>query len=233
MRWLVIGLICLSCCVAQTQLSFSGVIGGSLAGDDGSAIAGGRIGLLLLNPPQLKRGAPQTLWSTASGAGGAFQVSGLSLGTYRLCAQVPDSTWLNPCEWGLNSPQVTLSAVQPNATVKVILSKGVAVRVRVDDPTRALAQQEGKTPGAHLLLGVATDAFSFRLAPIVSQDTGGRYHQMVIPLGTAARIVASSSFFRLSDGSGAALPSSVAIPVTVPMGQAPATLRIVVTGGGK
>ncbi len=233
MRWLAIELICLFPCLAQTQLPYNGVISGNLAGDDGSAIVGGRVDLLLLTPPQLKRGAPQMFWSTASGSGGAFQVSGLSPGSYRICAQVPASVWLNPCEWGLKPPQVTLSAAQPNATVKVILSKGVAVRVRVDDPNHTLAQREGKTPGAHLLLGVATDASSFRLAPIVSQDASGRYYQVVIPFGATARIVASSSFFRLSDGNGAALPSSAAIPISVPVGQAPVPVRVVVTGGGQ
>jgi hypothetical protein len=232
-RRLTIELVFILPCLAQTQLSFNGVISGSLAGDDGSAILGGQVSLLLLTPPQWKRGTPQTLWSAASGTGGAFQVSGLSVGTYKICAQVPDSVWLNPCEWGLKPAQVTLSAGQPNATVKIVLSKGATVRIRVDDASHLLSQQEGKRPGAHLLLGVATDAFSFRLAPIVSQDAGGRDYQIVIPFGITAKVVARSSFFRLSDSTGVPLSSGTVIPVTVPAGQTPPTVRVVVSGGGQ
>jgi hypothetical protein len=45
----------------------------------------------------------------------------------------------------------------------MIMKKGAAVPIRVEDPAKLLEQYEGKTPGAHLLLGVFSKARSFTL----------------------------------------------------------------------
>jgi hypothetical protein len=107
------------------------------------------------------------------------------------------------------------------------------VRIRVEDPSRVVSQQEGKSAGAHLLLGVVTDTFSFCLSPLVSQDASRRHYEVVIPFGVTAKVVARSSFFRLSDGNGAPLSTTAVIPVSVPAGQAAPTIRVVATVGGR
>lgn len=130
---------------------------------------------------------------------------------------------------------VTLSTAQPVARVTIVMKKGVAVPIRVDDPGGLLPRHEGKTEGAHLLLGVSNDAFAFRPARLISADARGRNHQVVVPFGSPVKLVVFSSFFRLTDASGFALPSarSTAIPVLVPPGQQPPVIRLVVTGGGR
>jgi hypothetical protein len=92
------------CLGQQTQLNFSGVITGTLKGDDGTTIVGGYVTLQLV-PPYPKSRLLKTDWTAASGSGGLFGFDGLNDGKYRLCAQVPQSTWLNPCEWGLQPPR--------------------------------------------------------------------------------------------------------------------------------
>ena len=233
MKWLAIELICLFSCLAQTRLQSNGTVSGSLTGEDGSNIVGGRVALLLLTAPYPARIAQQTLWTTTTGAGGSFRFGGLNSGTYKICAETANSAWLNPCEWGLRPPQVALSAAQPTASVKVVMSKGAVVPIRIDDPAHLLSQQEGKTAGAHLLVGVGTDALFFRTAPIVSSDASGRYHQIVVPFAAYAKLVVRSSFFKLSDAGGSPLSPVAVIPVTVPAGQAPTAIRVVVTGSGR
>src|SRR5258708_35055275 len=158
MRWLALLLLYLPVCPAQqTRLTTGGGITGVLRGDDGTAIVGAIVELQR-RPPFPPGRSVRTEWSTQSGAGGTFSFDGLYGGPYRLCAQVPGSTWLNPCEWGLQPPAVSLSTTQPSASVTMVMKKGAAVPIRVDDPGRWLAQHKGKTPGAHVLLHVGDDA---------------------------------------------------------------------------
>jgi hypothetical protein len=118
------------------------------------------------------------------------------------------------------------------AAVPVFAQLPVKGGAKVDHPGGLLAQNEGKTPGAHLLLGVRSDALIFHPASVVAQDSAGRTYQITIPFDAKVNLVLASSFFRLTDGMGAALAASgsATIPVAVPSGQTPPTLRLVVSG---
>jgi hypothetical protein len=229
MRRIALLLISASGCVAQP--AGVGIISGRLIGEDGTIITGARVSLLL-TPPHPTSRVRRLEWSMVSGGGGSFRFDGLADGRHRLCAQMLDSTWLNPCEWGLQSPVVSLPGAERIVSVTMVLKRGVAVPIRVDDPGRLLLQNEGKIPGAHLLLGVENDAFAFRPARVVSEDANGRNHQIVIPFNTPVKLVVHSSFFRLSDAAGVPLPrTAVSIPVIVPPGQQPTAVTLKVTGG--
>ena len=114
----------------------------------------------------------------------------------------------------------------------LVLKRGAVVLIRVDDLSAFLAQNEGKTPGAHLLLRVRSDALIFHPASAVVQDTGGRNYQVTVPFDTRVNLVVASSFFRLTDANGAAFAAAGAatVPVSVPSGQEPPTLRLAVIG---
>jgi hypothetical protein len=62
---------------------------------------------------------------------------------------------------GSQNTTVSLIAGAPIPNVSLVLKKGVIVPIRVDDPAQLLAQNEGKTPGAQLLLGVADSAIAW------------------------------------------------------------------------
>jgi hypothetical protein len=199
-------------CLSQTPLASqttapSGTIDGVLQGDDESLLSYGSVSLLLLPPYQESRSL-KNQWTTSTSAFGEFQCTGLQEGTYQLCHQAGSSTWLSSCEWAKPSV-VTLSSALPNANVTTVLKKGVALPIRVSDPGQFLSQNEGKTPGAHLLLGVANAALGFRQASIVSQDSGGR---------TAGLVYTKST---------------LSIPTLVPAGQVPPPVGFQITGGGQ
>ena len=221
------------CLAQQASLSSTGLITGNLRGEDGTAIVGGHVSLALMSPHPIR--LRQTEWTTVTGPGGAFQFARLLEGRYRLCAQVPRSTWLNPCEWGLERIVVAVSAAQPVANPVVVMKKGVAVAIRMDDPGQLLFQYEGKTPGAHVLIGVGNDALAFIPAQVTSSDANGRNHQIVIPFNYQAKLTVQSSFYQLADAAGLALARAraVAIPVTVAPGQQPAPITLKVTGRGQ
>ncbi len=223
--------VCLAVCQAQqTSSSAPGVIAGVLSGDDGTVITGGNV-MARRTSPSSER-AWRTDWHTTSGDRGAFRFDGLPAGRYVFCARSPDSTWLNPCERGLPSPAVSLSNASPSANVAIVMKRGVPRRIRVDDAGQLLSRHEGKTPGAHLLLGVRSDAGIFHTASVVAQDPGGRDYSVTIPFDAKVNLVVASSFFRLTDGTGAAFAATgaAAVPVAVPSGHAPPMLRLAVSG---
>lgn len=227
--WL--SLFCFVPCLAQhVRLDFTGEISGTLAGDDGTKIAGGNVSLRRL-PPQPPR-LSQTTWTAVTDAGGAFRFNGLNEGVYQLCAQVSKSVWLNPCEWGPTPPAVVLSAAQDFAPIALVMKKAAVVPIRLDDPGQLLAQSEGKTSAAVVLIGVANDAGWFRVAAVASRDATGKTYQVQVPFNVIVNLSVYSPYFQLADNAGAPLPQTRAalIPISVAMGQAPGTLRLSVTG---
>ena len=215
---------------AQALLNSRGVVAGTLSGTDGTILMDGHVALILTTP--LKGGRPQrSLWTAVTDSSGSFRFAGLEVGTYKLCAQLPGSGWLNPCEWGLNPPVVSLSATQPSATVRFVLNKGAVISIRVNDPGGFLSQNEGRTPGADLLVGVPNDASAFELARKVSENAQGRDLQLVVPFNVAAQLVVRSAFYQVAAG-GVSLSSAGFIPIAVPQGQQPAAITLTIAGGG-
>ena len=221
----------LSACFAQVRSELvGGTINGWLYGEDGSAIEGAAVSARLLPPYRLSR-SESAFKSTVSMKGGAFAFAALREGVYQICVQAPRTAWLNPCEWGAALPTFTVSAGQPNVTATVQLKKGVVLPLHLDDPSGLLAAYEGKRPGAHVLLGVTTDAGTFHPAALVVKDAAGRKHQVAVPAAALVKLVVASSFFRLSDPSGAVLANtSVQIPTTVQLGMAPSPIVLRVIG---
>ena len=162
---------------------------------------------------------------------GTFQLPELVGGLYQICAQGSGTAWIGSCEWGSRGATTTISADQPLTNVNIVLSKGALINVRVDDPAQLLPAHEGKTPGAHLLLGVGTDSHFFQVATLASQDGAGRNYRMLVPFDRAVNVSVTGGFFQLSDAGGKVLPKfGNMIPVLVPSGQQPAALRLTVSG---
>jgi hypothetical protein len=216
------------------QQNTAGQITGIVKGDDGSAVSGAAV---YLKRTQTSGQSPrqQSEWATTAAADGTFEVGPLPNGQYTLCAQITLGNWLNPCEWGNSPPAVTVAPPQRSASATIVMKRGAVVSIRVNDPGQLLAQNEGKVPGAHLLLGVRNDAFGFRSASVASQDSGGRNYQVTIPFGESVNLVIASPFFSLANATGQALPTTGAntMQLLTPSGQTPPAITFGVTGGGK
>ncbi len=221
----------LICTGQQASPAPGGQISGTVKGDDGSALVRAAVFLKRTLPPGLPP-RRRTEWAVMTSAGGLFHFDLLPDGEYTLCAQAPSGNWLNPCEWGATRPAVVISGAQRSVNTTIVLKRGAALSIRVDDPGQLLAQHEGKTPGAHLLLGVRSDALIFHTASVAAQDSAGRHYTLTIPLDKGVNLVVASSFFRLTDGGGTPLAGNgvATIPVTVPSGQVPPTIHLGVSG---
>ncbi len=204
---------------------------GTVRGSDGMLISGARVSLSQTQPYPAAR-HQRTEWTTTTTATGAFQFPAVASGPYVLCAEA--ANWLNPCEWGNTPVKVVVGAYEKPGAVMIVLRPAATLYIRVEDSGQLLDQHEGKTSGAHLLIGVTSDAFVFHPAVVASSDTAGRNYQVRIPYDAGVKLVLSSSFFSVADGAGAALPQqgSTSVPVTVGTGQPPAAVKFHVTGAG-
>ncbi|MEO8128444.1 MAG: carboxypeptidase-like regulatory domain-containing protein [Bryobacteraceae bacterium] len=225
-------LISVSVCLSQQiPIEATRFVTGVLTGDDGTPIVGAIVSLhrAQSNPSGRPR---KTEWFAISGQRGAFRFDDVYEGQYSLCAQAPGGPWLDPCEWDLKPTMALLSDAQRSVAVTMIMKMGAVVPIRIDDAGRLLSAHEGKTPGAHLLLAVSNDPLIFHPALLISRDATGSNHQIVVPFDTPVKLVAFSSFFRLTDGAGLELAKAEAtkIAITVPSTKKPDTIRLVVTG---
>jgi len=185
-----------------------GVIAGRLADDDGAGISNGRVSLLLVTAAPA-RGLVAKDWLAATGVDGSFRFTGLFPGRYRVCAQAPEGPWLGTCEWSPDAaPTVELTAAVPVVNLTVALKRGVVLPIRVDDPSGYLGRHEGKTPGAHLLVGIGGGGALFHPASPVKSDANGRDYQVLVPEGTPLTLVMSSAVFQMADSSGRLLATS-------------------------
>lgn len=213
-------------------VAIAATITGTAKGADGSNITGAvAIASYVASGPSVAQKTRKPV-TAAVLADGTFQLASLDVGEYGICVAPPLFTgWIGSCEWGGNGTTVSLTQNQPSAAVSVVLAKGAPVNLRVNDPSGHLAANEGKTPGAHLLVGVAMPNMGFRLAAVVSQDAAGRTYQVVVPFDRSVVITAGSAFFQLADSTGKALPRlGNVFPVLVPSGQQPPTLTLNLTG---
>jgi hypothetical protein len=230
------GLVIVSSVVLAAQAQQAGpAVGGEISvtvkGEDGSVQSGAGVFL----KRTLAQGAPprqRADWSSTASAAGTVTFNLLPNGQCALCAQAAAGNWLNPCEWGAARPAVVVSAAQRTVSTTLVLKRGAAVSIRVDDPSGLLAQNEGKTPGAHLLLGVRSDVGIFHTGSVIAEDPAGREYSVTIPYDAKVNLVVASSFFRLTDTTAAPFAASGAasVPVAVPSGQVPPTLRLTVSG---
>lgn len=183
-------------------------------------------------------GTPPFSATVQTAADGTFSLTGLPAAGYKICVQgLPDGL-LDPCQWSATPPTLTLTDGQKVTAFKVALARGTVVTVRVNDAQKLLDTNEGKTPGAHLLIGVWTDKGLFHEAMVAASDANGRDHKISVPDNTPLTFSAHSAFFRLLDATpgapqGAAAGGNLASSFQHAPADAPKTFTINVTGLAK
>jgi hypothetical protein len=202
-----------------------------LAGDDGTVLAGGRVSLKLAHQTIRSR-LQKTEWAAVTDASGGFQFEKLPAGNYTLCGRASNGTWLNPCEWGFAVPSISLSITYKNVDRDLVLQRGVAVPIEVEDSGQLLVRHEGRTRGARLLIGIRTADYVLRLAPVVHQQDVSRRHEIVIPFDMPVKVIIRSSMFQVRDSGGTLIGrgSATALPLVIPAGHKVAPIKLMVTG---
>ena len=170
------------------------------------------------NQPAPAPGEATTSGMALSDAAGALAIPGLPAGSYAICASAPGLPYLDPCKW-TSSPILTVST---NATTKytLVLSKGVFLNVRVNDPGHLLPQlKDGPLGGGLVAVGVRFGKGAYLGAQNTAVDATGRDYQIVVPAGTPVQLSVFSRDVALADTAGKAVAvTGTAIPVQATAG---------------
>ena len=189
---------------AQLQTGFTQVDAAALNGTAGVAgvvdgVPPGKTDQVRITVVRTEPASPLTVASIGLGRDGAFGLTSLPPGTYRVCVQSSDGDFVDPCAWGLATPSVTVAGNQRIAAQRYALTKGVRLKVRIDDPNGHLQQKASETVVPHVLVGVLSPSGS--LLPMVptQANRAGLDYEMVIPLGTAIKFTTFSKLVDLED----------------------------------
>jgi hypothetical protein len=94
------------------------------------------------------------LTSAVSERHGIFRVSAPS-GVFRICAQLPGSELLDSCVWSRTPVEVAVTGPRTVLVPPVVLRRGYAVTVEVEDAQQVLRKEAGKKSGPRLNVALA------------------------------------------------------------------------------
>jgi hypothetical protein len=192
---------------AQTAASV-GALQGRVTDPQGNPLAGAQVryaravktvvlGKSLLPAP----GEALVRGTVSTDATGGFALTDLTPGNYALCGQVPSAAYLDPCIW--QQPVAVTVSAGATATPSLVLTKGVFLKVRVNDPMGLLPQAvDGIWTPRKLLVGVIYASGAYRGAENTSVDLAGRDYQLVIPSGMPFSLRMFSNHVALTHQSG-------------------------------
>jgi len=164
-----------------------------------------------------RAGAPPLMKNTKSGGDGAFQIQGLTAGTYSICVQAAGDQYLDPCQFNGSPTTVTLTSGQTASGIAVTLTAASILTIQVQDPQQALSQttKDGRRPD--LTLGVwgpkglyypahVSGAPNATVAAGPSPQGVASYsYRLAVPLDTALNFYIASHDLQLGDSNGVAL----------------------------
>jgi hypothetical protein len=164
-----------------------------------------------------RAGVPPFTKNTKSGGDGAFEIQGLTAGSYSLCVQVEGDQYLNPCQWNGNPAAVTVTSTQAVSGILVKLTAASILTIQIKDPQRVLSQQtkDGRRPD--LSVGVqGPKGLYYPARPMGTPTSAGILpgainsyaYQLAVPRDTALNIQIGSHDLKLGDTSGVALPAN-------------------------
>ena len=211
----------LICCLAANLPAQSGSHGtmlGSVTDDSGSPVGGALVTTNLQQADGVQTGPPFTA-SALADSNGQFELDELPAGTYSLCAEQESAAMLNPCMWSDQAITASVTAGGTTKGVSIAMQKGVAIKVRVDDPQQLLAKNG---LADDILIGAGHGSSPFVGAQLVSKDANGKNLVLLIPADQTISMSVYSASFHLADAKGNGLTVAAAnavVPVKAPKGQ--------------
>ncbi|MBZ5626353.1 MAG: carboxypeptidase regulatory-like domain-containing protein [Acidobacteriia bacterium] len=204
----LVGLAVLSSALAQSTATV-GTLQGLVTDAQGKPLAGAEVRYRRLfqtvlsssHQPLPAPGEAVIQSKVTTDANGAYTLPNLPAGDYALCGSVPTLPYLDPCQWA-TSPRTTVAAAAPTKHT-LILTKGVFLKVRVNDPLGLLPQtQDGPLKAGNLIVGVTFAKGAYLGAQNTGVDSAGRNYQMIIPAGAPLSLWLFSRHVALKDANG-------------------------------
>jgi hypothetical protein len=163
---------------------------------------------------------------------GTFTLANIPAGKYEFCVEAPQENILDPCIWNpAGAPTITVGAADNIANYAITVTTGYMLNIRVNDPGTLLPTTKSGISGDTLSLKVITAAnrvLNFRL---LSADSQGRNHYLLIPYNQALMVVTESKSLALTNGQNAPIVnSSQRLPILVPQGGSLPPITVNITG---
>lgn len=133
---------------------------------------------------------------TKTDASGRYLLGNVPAGNYRLCAQLENSRWVNPCEWEIPS----VLQVRDKTTVDagtMNLEGGYLLTVVLDDAQGHIDKNRGRTYGAEIGLIATAGASSKPLSATPTKN--GLEYTGVLPLEKNIELHVVTNFYQLVD----------------------------------
>ncbi len=146
----------------------------------------------------------------SSGPDGTFVLAGLLPARYSICAEFPDSSYLNTCIW---SGDRTVNASIPGdiSNIKIVAQPAAIIRVDIADLTgvlgKAMSAVTDNRFGTPINIGVKSGD-SYYTAKLVSSDSGGRHYAIAVPFDQPLRLWLYSRSVGFLDQGGIRLANS-------------------------
>jgi hypothetical protein len=165
-----------------------------------------------------RSGPPPFVKRTKSGSDGAFQIQGLTAGTYSLCVQAAGDQYLDPCQWNGSPTTVTLVSGQNAAGLSLKVAPASILNILVQDPQQALSQKtrDGRRPD--LTLGVWGPKGTYYPAHAAGGQSAALNlpgnairsysYRLAVPPDTALKVHIASHDLKIGDAAGLSLPGN-------------------------
>jgi len=212
-------------------------VAGSVVDDAGKPVAAARVlishSILSAGSPHFT--APPTVTgplaaTTVSDGTGNFTAINLAPGQYVACAQTTtQGGLLDPCHWAASAPSFDVVAGKVTPNVDVVMPRGVALPVHLNDPQGLLKQVTGPVD-FDLEIHLVTSKGLHYSMPIQAQGPQGRDFGIAIPFDTALSIRVLSAHFAVSDDATGNPVAQAGISALVPSGAAAQQFSFTVTG---
>lgn len=169
---------------------------------------------LITAKPVYKDGQPAMGASVLTGKDGAFRLTGLSGGAYRICIFSPKDHVLDPCEWSETPPEVD---VPPGAIVpafELTAAQGVALKIRADDFAGAAPGQEAQRKNTPFQPTVRSANGKLHKLRMVSSDSSGSDYELVVPPDAEVQLVMEAYNLQVFDPAGATIDRQRPLRIT-------------------
>ena len=136
-------------------------------------------------------------------ADGTFKFPAVKPGIYIVCAvaRTTVESLVDSCLWQDSSTQrVPIVGGESREGVLVRLEHGHAVNVRVNDPRRLLGSVNGKIGARELSVHIVGRSGLVQPMPVVTRDSNGQVHSIIVPFDIPHTVVIHSSTLVLTSG---------------------------------
>lgn len=223
-------LIFASLTLLKSQTPVTGTVTGTLNDEKSKPVSNGYVLLSVIPAPAPALTKPVHLLAI-TGKDGKFQFDNVPSGDYRVCSQVPGSRLVNPCNWNLKLPTVTVKGKDIVDTGVIALEEGYLLEVDIKDTQGLLQQNKRKNQDAVLAFAIRTPT-QFHIMTNTPGKPEDSQYSFVVPYDLDLELITTVSLYTVSDDDNLSVAkgNGLARKLKFSKGDPPKSVKISVNG---